>query len=81
VPSISAAKGRGPALASASAALATLKQLRAMWESLKGLNAKDLFGSGGGGGGGKKASSFLTDLMNWYKILQRIAKLEEDITH
>jgi len=42
----------GPAMASASAALAALKQLRAMWESLKSASVSDLAGAGGGGGGG-----------------------------
>jgi len=59
---ISFAKGSGPAAASASAALATLKQIRAMWQSMLGASMRDLgslagleagkSGGGGGGGGG-----------------------------
>jgi len=55
------AKGTGPAMASASAALAALKQIRAMWQSMLGATMKDLgslagqeagkASSGGGGGG------------------------------
>ena len=72
------AKGTtGPAMASASAALAALKQLKAMWESLRGSSAKDLAGlggSGGGGGGGgdkdkTKNAAFIKELERWYKWL------------
>ena len=49
------AKGSGPALASAAAALAALKELRAMWQSLLDAGAKELGSMAGrnGGGGGK----------------------------
>ena len=80
----SAAKGSrngGPAQASASAALAALKQLRAQWQALAKLSAKDLAGKGGGGGGGGGAANFIKDLERWYNLLQEIAKLEKEITY
>ena len=85
--------GGGPAMASASAALAVLKQIRSMWQSLLSATAKDLAGaggSGGGGGGGKdkggKGSdagrkSFIEDVERWYNLMQEIAKLEKVINH
>ena len=76
-----AAKGTGPAKASASAALAALKQLRAQWQALAGLSAQDLAGKGGGGGGGGGGNkNFLKDLERWYDWLQQIAQLEKEIT-
>lgn len=51
----------GPAMASAKAALASLKQLRAMWQSLLGASAKDLGSKAGGGGGSKKKGKDKTD--------------------
>ena len=82
---ISFAKGNihgGPAMASAGAALAALKQLRAQWQSLLGLSTKDLAskGGGGGGGGGKNAA-FIKELERWYNYLQRIAQLEKEINY
>ena len=81
---ISYAKGNihgGPAKASASAALAALKQLRAQWQALAELSAKDLAGKGGGGGGGGGNAAFIKDLERWYNLLQEIAKLEQKITY
>ena len=86
---IAFAKGNmngGPAMASAKAVLAQLKQLRAMWQSIKGASAKDLAGLGGsgGGGGGDKSTidkAFVKDLELWYDWLQRIAVLEEKINY
>lgn len=71
----------GPAKASASAALAALRQLKAQWDALAGLSAKDLAGKGGGGGGGGgDPKAFLKDLERWYDWLQQIAQLEKEIT-
>lgn len=86
IASISLAKGNvkstGPAKASASAALAALRQLRAQWQALAGLSTKDLAGKGGGGGGGGgKDAAFIKDLERWYNLLQEIAKLEQEITY
>lgn len=81
---ISYAKGNihgGPAKASAAAALAALKQLRAQWQALADLSAKDLAGKGGGGGGGGGNAAFIKDLERWYNLLQEIAKLEQKITY
>ena len=75
----------GPAMASARAVLAKLKQLRAMWKSLGNTSASDLAGLGGGGGGGggkddaAARKSFIKDVERWYNWLQRIAVLEEKI--
>lgn len=82
----------GPAMASASAALAALKQLRAMWESLRSAKVSDLAGAGGGGGGGggggKDDSPKIVDpktwiatVERWYNLTQEIAKLEKEITY
>ena len=71
----------GPAKASASAALQALRQLKAQWDALAGLSAKDLAGKGGGGGGGGgDPKAFLKDLERWYDWLQQIAQLEKEIT-
>jgi len=63
----------GLAMASASAALSALKQLRSMWQSLLGASVKDLAGKGGGGGGGggkeDDPATFLKDLEKWYNWL------------
>lgn len=80
----------GPAMASASAALAQLKKLRAMWESLKNASVSDLAGAGGGGGGGGGGgdnakvvdpSIWVDTVERWYNLMQKIAKLEKEITH
>ena len=76
----------GPAMASASAALAQLRQIRAMWQALLNTSAKDLgslagAGSGGGGGGGgDEVASILGDLDRWYNLLRQINSLEQHIT-
>lgn len=69
----------GPAMASASAALAALKQLRAMWQSLLNASLKDLgglaggSGGGGGGGGGDDATKgVLGNIERWYNWLRDI---------
>lgn len=86
----SQAKGTiGPAMASASSALAALKQLRAMWQSLKDLTTSDLAklgGSGSGGGGGSSSDATTTAewvklVERWYNLTQKIASLESEITH
>ena len=77
----------GPALAGAQAALANLRQIRAMWESLLSASVQDLAqkggGGGGGGGGGKNGNNaaWLADVERWYNWLQRIAQLEKDINY
>jgi len=75
----------GPAMASASSALAALKELRAMWQSLKSVSVSDLAGAGGGGGGGGDnavdPSIWIDTVERWYNLMQKIAKLEKEITH
>lgn len=75
----------GPAKASASEALATLRQIRAQWEALLNASAQDLgrkAGSGGGGGGGGNTPTSIThDLERWYNLLRQIEKLEQKITY
>lgn len=76
----------GPAMASAAAALAALKQLRAMWESLLNASVSDIAGGGGGGGGGGNdkivdPKAWVKTVERWYNLTQEIAKLEKDITH
>ena len=82
------AKGsvEGPAKASASAALAALKELRAQWQALLGASLRDLGamggGSGGGGGGGgdnKFYDGVIEDVEQWYNWLRKIERLQEDI--
>ena len=78
----------GPAMASAAAALSTLKKIRAMWQSMLDADFSSLAqqaGSGGGGGGGKSKNTidpgFIADLELWYNLLRQIAKLERDISY
>ena len=76
----------GPAKASASSALATLKQLKAQWQALANLDVASLAGTGGGGGGGggkddAARKAWLTQVERWYNLMQQIAQLEKDITH
>ena len=75
----------GPAMASASAALAALKRLRSMWESLASASVQDLAGAGGGGGGGgggdKDMAAYIKELEKWYNWLQKIAELEDKINY
>lgn len=75
----------GLAKASASEALATLRQIRAQWEALLNASAQDLgrkAGSGGGGGGGGNTPTSIThDLERWYNLLRQIEKLEQKITY
>ena len=89
---LSFAKGTsGPAMASASAALAALKQLRAMWASMLNASAKDLgsqAGRGGGGGGDKDENgnyrqprNVIKEIERWYNLERQIANLEKEITY
>lgn len=77
----------GPAMASAAAALAALKNIRAMWQSMLNASLADMGqkgGGGGGGGGGKKNAidpGFIADLERWYNLLRQIDKLEKDINY
>lgn len=79
--------GGGPAMASASSALATLRHIRAQWQKIASMSVSDLAqkggGGGGGGGGGKKENNaaWLADVERWYNWLQRIAQLEKDINY
>ena len=79
------AKGNvsGPALASASSALSTLKALRDMWKNIaeKGLSEFAQQAGGGGGGGDGKNDAFIADLDRWYNLMREIDKLEKDITY
>ena len=56
----------GPAMASAAAALANLKQIRAMWQQLLDASVSDMAtkagGGGGGGGGGKKGAACMKEV-------------------
>ena len=79
----------GPAKASASDALAELKQIRAMWQALLDSSASDLgkkAGSGGGGGGGggggstEDVKAVTGELERWYNLLRQIDSLEQHIT-
>ena len=78
----------GPAMASASAALAQLRQIRAMWQSMLNASAKDLGskagsggdGGGGGGGGGEDIKAVTGELERWYNLLRQIDSLEQHIT-
>ena len=78
----------GPAMASAEQALETLRQLRAMWESLRGASLRDLgslVGSGGAGGGSGSSSdsadvgSVVKQVERWYNWLQKIEQSQQKI--
>ena len=95
---VTAAKGNissiGPAMASASEALAVLKQLRAMWQSLADASLADMGGNagrgggGGGGGGGdnkeekeKYYAGIANNVNRWYNYLVRIEELQRTINN
>jgi len=63
----------GLAMASASSALAQLKKLKAMWESLAGATISSLTGAASGGGGGSSSTnamkSYLKELTKYYNLL------------
>lgn len=78
----------GPAMASAASALADLRRIRALWQSMLNASAKDLGsqaggGSGGGGGGGGSGSAewatVMEDYERWYNLLRQIAVVEQEI--
>ena len=78
----------GNAMASASDALAQLRAIRAMWQSMLDASAADLGamagsggGGGGGGGGGKDIAAVVGDYERWYNLLRQIAKWEQKITY
>lgn len=80
------AKGNasGPAMASASAALNSARQILAAWKSLANLGLSDLAqkaGGGGGGGGDKSSAAYLADLELWYNLLREVDRLEKSITY
>ena len=87
------AKGNveGPAMASASAALSALKNIRALWDSILNASLQDLGSkaglgkSSGGGGGGKNGAvldaGYIRDLERWYNLLRQIDRLEQDINY
>jgi len=87
--SLATGNAQGPAMASAAAALAELKRIRAMWQSMLDASLSDLGqqagGGGGGGGGGKDKNKidpgFIADLERWYNLLRQIDKLEKDINY
>jgi len=77
-------------MASASEALNVLRQLRAMWQSLKDASLKDMGGmpggsggGGGGGGGGGKTGQVVkgvdANIERWYNWLQLIDETQADI--
>jgi len=75
-------------MASASAALAALKKIRAMWDAMLHAGISDLgskagLGKGGGGGGDKDKgqvvkldAGYIRDLERWYNLLRQIDRLE-----
>ena len=78
----------GNAMASASDALAQLRAIRAMWQSMLDASAADLGamagsggGGGGGGGGGKDIAAVVGDYERWYNLLRQIDKWEQKITY
>lgn len=76
----------GNAMASASDALAQLRAIRAMWQSMLDASAKDLgamagSGGGGGGGGGNDLAAVTGEYERWYNLLRQIAKWEQKITY
>lgn len=76
----------GNAMASASDALAQLRAIRAMWQSMLDASAKDLgamagSGGGGGGGGGDDLAAVTGEYERWYNLLRQIAKWEQKITY
>ena len=91
--SLATGNASGPAMASASAALAALKQIRAMWDAMRNASISDLgskagLGKKAGGGGSKDKgqtvkldSGYIRDLERWYNLLRQIDRLEQDINY
>lgn len=80
VNAVSMARGNvGPAKASADAALAMLKSLRAAWESLAGMTTAQLAGKASQNAGGEDAKNWIATVERWYDYLQKIARLEKEI--
>ena len=77
----------GNAMASASDAIAQLRAICAMWQSMLDASARDLGamagsgGGGGGGGGGDDLAAVVGDYERWYNLLRQIAKWEQKITY
>lgn len=94
---VARAAGTGNAMASASSALAALKQIRAMWQSMLNASMKDLGALAGqeagkastsksGGSGSDKdpeqqAKAVIEQIERWYNLLRQISKLQKDITY
>lgn len=73
----------GPAMASARAALAALKQIRAMWQSMASASSKDLgsqagrnSGGGGGGGGGGDKDNKQDDKVEGWQATNSTAEIQ-----
>jgi len=80
VNAVSMAQGNvGPAKASADAALAVLKSLRAAWESLAGMTTAQLAGKASQNSGGEDEKNWIATVERWYDYLQKIARLEKEI--
>ena len=72
----------GPAEASAKQTLATLKQLRAMWQSLANSSIADLTSfAASDSDSSKPTAPWLSQVERWYNLLQDIAVLEKEITY
>lgn len=94
---VARAAGTGNAMASASSALAALKQIRAMWQSMLNASMKDLGALAGqeagkastsksGGSSSDKdpeqqAKAVIEQIERWYNLLRQISKLQKDITY
>ena len=74
---VAMARGSGPAAASARQTLATLKQMRAMWQSLADMSVTELAGMTTDK---ENIATWIQQVEKWYTLLQKIATLEKKIT-
>lgn len=78
---VAMARGTGPAAATARETLATLKQIRAMWQSLANMSVSELAGSTKATDSGNKENiaTWIQQIEKWFTLLQKIATLEKEI--
>lgn len=88
--SLATGNAMGLAMANAQQTLATLKQLRAMWQSLANASITDMVGlanmkdtesSSDGGSSKIDRKAWIETLEKWYNWLQKIAELEKEINY
>ena len=60
-------------------AIAAINRAIAIWQGIKNASLADMLGSGGGGGSGNSIQAVTAELIEWYNLTRKIAKVEADI--